>query len=90
MKTMTRLTTAFLGSLLVLLGFGGCRSSKRAAQKAGEALAAEEIARMDSAVNAKRPPIPRIETPSKEDPGRVRLLYGVPPTRFQERINKEK
>lgn len=87
MKTMTRLTTAFLGGLLVLLGFGGCRSSKRAAK---EGLAAEEIARMDSAVNAMRPQIPRIETPSKEDPSRIRLLYGVPPTRFQDRINKEK
>lgn len=85
MKTMTRLTTAFLGSLLMLLGFGSCRSSKRAAQKAEEKQLAEEIARMDSAAKAMQPPIPRIEPPRKEDPSRIRLLYGVPPTRFQEK-----
>jgi len=80
MKAITRVTTALLSGLLILLGFGGCRSSKRAAQKAAEEA---EQARLDSIQKAQQQPQSII---GKDDPTRIRVLYGPPPARYRKDI----
>lgn len=68
-----------LSGLLVLLGFSGCRSSKRAAEKA-EAERAAEQARQDSIDRANNPATPVIKP---DDPRVIRVLYGPPPARYR-------
>ena len=81
MKPITRLTTAMLSGLLIILGFGSCRSSKRAAAKAAEEARIAEEARQDSLRRAKQQPII-----GPNDPTRVRVLYAPPPARYRQDI----
>ena len=83
MRPITRLTTAFLSGLLILLGFGGCRSSKRAAEKAAEAARAADEARLDSLRRIQQRPQPFVRP---DDPTRIRVLYGPPPARYRKDI----
>ena len=85
MKPITRFTTALLSGLLLLLGFGGCQSSRRAARKAAEKAEQEEQARQDSINKAYGPDRPILKP---DDPGRIRVLYGPPPTRFRKNLDK--
>lgn len=82
MKTITRVTTALLSGLLLILGFGGCRSSKRAAEKAQRD---SEQARQDSIDRSNNPVTPIVRP---DDPRRVRLLYGAPPVRYRNDITE--
>ncbi|MCR5180944.1 MAG: hypothetical protein K6C30_06995 [Bacteroidaceae bacterium] len=72
MKKITRLITVVLSSMLVLLGFGGCKSVKKAAK--------EDNRTTTDAVKITDEPI----QVRPDDPTRIRLLYGPPPTRFKE------
>ena len=79
-EKITRITTALLSGLLVLLGFGSCRTSKRAAEKA-EAERAAEQARQDSIERANNPATPIVKP---DDPRMIRVLYGPPPARYKQ------
>lgn len=57
-----------LGSLITLLGFTACKTSKKAQQE-------------DSAVVLYGPPPAKVEKPYPG--GEMRLLYGVPPVRIE-------
>ena len=91
MKPFTKLTTAILSSLLLLLGFGGCKSSKKAAKNAEEQQLAEEIARIDSIAKSMQDSVRIRQAPRSkpilkpDDPTRVRALYGVAPVQFRKK-----
>lgn len=74
MNRITRLTTMALSGLLVLLGFGGCRSSKKAA-------GAEDQDAQDSVTVTPPPSGPIRVLP--DDPTRMRVLYGPPPAQYR-------
>jgi len=74
MKKITKLSTIFLSSLLVLLGFGGCKSGKRAAKE--ESQAAKDSS---SVTNMRERPVQL----RPDDPSRMRVLYGPPPVRYR-------
>lgn len=57
-----------LGSLITLLGFTACKTSKKAQQE-------------DSAVVLYGPPPAKVD---KQQVDRIRLLYGVPPIRVEQ------
>lgn len=74
MKKITKLSTVILSSLLVLLGFGGCKSGKRAAKEESQA------AKDSSSVTN----IPGRHIQIRpDDPTRMRVLYGPPPSRYR-------
>lgn len=78
MNKITRLTTIVLSSLLVLLGFGGCKSSKKATKDENQSTT-DSVRVTDQPIHV-RP----------DDPTRIRVLYGPPPARFRQNIEKEK
>ena len=81
MQHISRLTTAILSTLLVMLGFGSCRSTKKTIQKAEEAALAEEAARTDSIRRARQNAMPIVRP---DDSSQKRVLYGPPPSRFRQ------
>lgn len=72
MRPLTKLSTWILSSLLVLLGFGGCKSSKKA-------ITDENEAPKEPVTNIHGRPIP----PRPDDPTRMRVLYGPPPAQYR-------
>lgn len=74
MKKITKLSTMVLSALLVLLGFGGCKSVKKASkdenQTAKDSISYDQL---------KGRPI-EIQ---KDDPTRMRVLYGPPPSKYR-------
>lgn len=90
MKAITKLTTIVLSSLLVLLGFGGCKSSKKAAQ-----LRAEELERLRSlqeqdSLQRLRQEQQELEFRKRQERDREpkRLLYGPPTMRYVKDLDK--
>ena len=92
MKAITQVTTLLLSSLLALLGFGGCRSAKKA-QREMEA----EQQRMDSIARAaweRQEQEKAMRQRQKEIEERrargneIRVLYGPPPSRYIKDIDK--
>lgn len=71
MKRITRISTWILSSLLVLLGFGGCKSSKKAVKD-------ESLTNEDTVRTTKRPIVVR-----PDEPGRMRVLYAAPPVQYR-------
>ncbi len=76
MKQITKLSTWILSSLLVLLGFGGCKSSKKAVKD-------DSQTSVDTVKVTKRPIVVR-----PDEPGRVRVLYGPPPAQYRNQQTK--
>ena len=76
MKRITKLSTVVLSGLLVLLGFGGCKSAKRAAKDDGQA-------QQDTIKGSPKPIQIR-----PDDPTRMRLLYGPPPVSVRQSQEK--
>ena len=72
MKRITKLSTLLLSSLLVLLGFGGCKSVKKASKDENQA-GKDTVNIIDVKDRPIRP----------DDPSRMRLLYGPPPSRYR-------
>ena len=75
MKQITKLSTMFLSALLMLLGFGGCKSAKKAVKDDGQTVG-DTVRISDRPVQVRPDP-----------PGRIRVLYGPPPAQY--RINKD-
>ena len=71
MRPITRLSAWILSSLLLLLGFGGCKSSKKAVKD-------ESQTSEDTVKATKRPMVVR-----PDDPRRMRVLYGPPPAQYR-------
>ncbi len=92
MKAITKVTTLLLSSLLALLGFGGCRSAKKAQREMeAEQHRMDSIARADlerqeqeEALRQRQKEIERQRARENE----IRVLYGPPPSRFIKNIDK--
>ena len=74
MKPITRITITLLSGILVLLGFGACKSSKKVVKDKDEG----EIIR-----DTVRPIIPN-HRPANQDPTRMKVVYGPPSSTYRE------
>ena len=74
MKRITKLSTMILSGLLVLLGFGGCKSVKKASKD-------DTQTAKDSVIITDLKGRPIQVRP--DDPTRVRVLYGPPPSSYR-------
>lgn len=94
MKLITRLIVPILSGALILLGFGGCKSAKKAAARAEEQAEEQareqaererlrEMERQDSIQRAEE--IRRRTRPDNEP---IRVLYGPPPSSYLKNIDK--
>lgn len=77
MKPITRITISLLSAVLVLLGFGACKSSRKAAKG------------KDKEVEIIRDTIRALPWPEvTRDPTVRKVVYGPPPSRYRNDISK--
>ena len=90
MKAITKLTSVVLSSLLVLLGFGGCKSSKKAAQLQAEELERQRLMQQEDSLELLRRQQEELNFRKRQerDNEPMRLLYGPPTMRYVKDINK--
>lgn len=75
MKPIARITISLLSAVLVLLGFGGCKSCRKAAK--------------DNDANIIRDTIRIIRPPEPQrDPTIHKVVYGPPPSMYRNDITK--
>lgn len=75
MKKITKVTISFLSGLLVLLGFGGCKASKKAVQENQDNVPTKNIS-----VNSPNGPG---KTYLPDSIANRRVLYGPPPAKIR-------
>ncbi len=85
MKPITRLTTALLSGLLLLFGFGSCRSAKRATARSAEEAEQRRLAAQRDSIEKAQGTAPVVKP---TDPGRIMILYGPPPARYRKDLDK--
>lgn len=80
MKPLTRLTISVLSGILVLLGFGACKSSKKAFKDRKNVTVIRDtihIMHTPDAVNPVRP---------IREPGVQKVVYGPPPAAYRDNL----
>lgn len=75
MKPFTRIAITVLSGLLVLLGFSGCRSTKKISKEKEK----EDIIRDTIRVIKQRP---------ERDPTQFKVVYGPPPSAYRKDLMK--
>lgn len=71
LRTTSRLLISILSGLLCLLGFSGCKSSRKAVKE------------KDGNTPTENTPVKTKPTPA-DDNTRIQLIYGAPPAQYRE------
>ncbi len=74
MRAITRITISVLSGLLVLLGFNGCKSARKAVKEKDGTVISDTIQVIEK------------KTMPKDDPTRIRVVYGPAPARYNQNI----
>jgi len=88
MKAINKLTTVVLSSLLVVLGFGGCKSAKKAAQIRAEELERQRLLQEQDSLERLRQAQEELDFRKRQEREPMRLLYGPPTMRYVKDLDK--